>query len=130
MRGGTVRNLGATSLKRLIDDGVQAFEFQVGDKFAKPLFVSKIRESKKVAFLGPAPRCESYIVDYHDAFAAAKETRPNIELYNGAHSIRCHEVFHGEGLSAVGDSGNEEVSASSASSNTRLPRRNFNQTQT
>ena len=63
--GETVRNMGQKDVGFVSGSGtIHKYDFQVGDKITKPLLaVSKICESKKGVFFGPAPRYEPYIID-------------------------------------------------------------------
>ena len=73
--GETVKNIGEKNVGFVSGSGtIHKYDFQVGDKITKPLLaVSKVCESKKGVFFGPAPEYRSYIIDDPHAFMVGDE---------------------------------------------------------
>ena len=118
--GETVTNIGCKHVRCLTGEGsIQKYDFQVGDKLTKPLLaVSKICETGKSVFFGPAPKFESFIVDDPDAFVVSNGKKTKICLANGTYGLHCHEIFDKpkETMNAVGDSSAQEEPPNSGDS--------------
>ena len=103
-----MRNIGSKKPKCLTENGMECYEFQVGDKVTKPLLaVSKICQHKKAVFFGPAPDYKSYNVDDPEALVVSHGKKTEIELYNGTYVMKCHECYENPReniIGAIGDS--------------------------
>ena len=112
--GETVKNIGCKSVRFVSVTGEKhKYEFQIGDRITKPLLaVSKICETGKAVFFGPAPTYDSYIIDDPSCFVVSNGSKTFMNLENGTYNIRVHENTNktqGRYLAAASDAGEDAV---------------------